>query len=373
MTNKYKITSGEVNEVVLNSPYVLADSPANLGQRAKQIKKYFYNFIYTLAEKINLHLEEINNAITSCEALISDLEKKDTELGNSIPAQVSTHNQAQDAHLDIRAKISELVNGHNQSALSHKDLREKILSLEKITELNYALSSGKSRVYTFDDTLEMLEFINGGNIISLGDILLIADPHSPDFTVFEIDSEKREGDIELSYEAISSGEIVPEAERSYFISSIRLISTNGNLETSRLAKKEELESLEDELYEYIERTDDTLACHTSELLGKENAIIKEENSEGSVEILTNHEYNLGLRGSISLTLSSSSGIESILNFISGESPTTIDAPSELIFQGDDTLNGVFYPISHRIYEINIKDVLGVLIARVLATDYEVME
>ena len=63
LSDRFKITGGEVNEVILNSPYSLADSPAALGQKASQTKRYFYQFIKTLAEKINLHLGEIDTEL----------------------------------------------------------------------------------------------------------------------------------------------------------------------------------------------------------------------------------------------------------------------------------------------------------------------
>ena len=372
MSDKFKITETEINEVVLNSPYSLADSPASLGQRAKQIKKYFYSFIYTLAEKINLHLDEIEDSILRGEALISELEGRAGELGDKIESQLAQHNVSGTAHADIRQKISEEINKHNQSALSHTDIQKRVEEIEKISRLAYAVSSGKSRVHTFDDVLEMLEFISQGEVF-VGDILLIADPHSPDFTVFEVGAQKRPDDIELGYQEVSSGELVPEPERSYFVNGTRLISTDGNLETSRLAKREELEKIEGELYEYIERNDDRLSEHEDLVNAKEDMLIKTENTGTSVEISKGHEYNLGQRSELSLSILPSEDFYAIINFRSGQVPTSLDAPADLIFQGDDTLDGAFYPVSNRIYEINVKEIMGAKIARVCATDYEVIE
>ena len=372
MSDKFKITNTEINEVVLNSPYSLADSPASMGQRAKQIKKYFYSFIYTLAEKINLHLGEIDEAILRAEELISELENKDGELGDKIDSVLLAHNESASAHADIRDKIGEEVRKHNQSLISHEDIRQRVKEIENISRLAYAVSSGKSRVHTFDDALEMLEFISQGQLY-LGDMLLIADPLSPDFTVFETDGEMRPGDTLLTYERVARGEVILEAEKSYFVNGARLISTEGNLETSRLAKKEELEEIAGELYGYIETTNECLEWHKSELDGKEEKLVKIENAGVSVDILSGHEYNLGLRSELSLGLTPAEGFYAIINFRSGKAPTAFDAPTQLVFQGDDTIDGALYPVSNRIYEINIKEIVGALIARVSASDYEVIE
>ena len=320
-----------------------------------------------------MHLGEIEDSIAECQALIDDLESKDLELGDSIGSQISAHNTSEKSHLDIRAKITEVIGKHSESALSHADIREKMRELEKALDSTYAIASGKSRVYTFYDILEMLEFLNSGVKVNLGDVLLVADPDSPDFTVYDVEAEARMDDIVLTYENVSSAEVMSRADKSYLVGNVRLISTEGNLETSRLAKREEIERIEGELYEYIERTDDALSSQQSAIECKENMLVKTTNSDTCVEILSNHEYDLGLREELYLSIMPSSGFSSIVNFRSGAKPTMLDVPLNLIFQGDDTLDGVLYPISNRIYEINIKEVLGVLIARVFATDYEVIE
>lgn len=373
MSEKFKLTNEEITEVILHSPYSLADSPASLGQRATQIKKYFYNYIYTLAKKINLHLGEIENAIEYCNDLISDLEIREAELGSYIGAQVLAHNDAETSHPDIREKILKTIATHNQGVASHMDIREKMRELEALSETSYALASGRSQVYTFDDVAEMLEHIDANEKISLGDVFLIADPHSPDFTVFGVGEQMREQDIELSYSLVSSGEIVPVAQKSYFVGGIRLISTEGNLETSCLAKKDELDRIEDELYAYIEKNDNALDMYERELANKEPSLVKQQSSEEIVPIFKGNEYNLGLRNELVLSVEHENGFEAIVNFRSGADATTLDAPASLIFQGDDCVDGVLYPISNRIYEISIKEVLGVLIAKVGACDYEVIE
>jgi hypothetical protein len=82
------------------------------------------------------------------------------------------------------------------------------------------------------------------------------------------------------------------------------------------------------------------------------------------------EYSFGLLDTLLISYEEGAFIEAIINLRSGETPPSIDAPASLVFEGDDTLDGLFYPVSNRVYEINIKTVLGVNIARVCATNYE---
>ncbi len=373
MSNNFKITDSEINQVVLHSPYSLADSPASLGQGASQVKKYFYDFIYTLAKKINLHLEDLASVLDSHRGLITELEKMDTALGGSIVTQLDSHNASELSHADIREKIDTELQRHNQGALSHNDIREKLDALLKKCELACSLASGKMKVYAFDDPLEMLEHLNTNEENRVGDIYLISDPTMPDFTLFEIDAQKRDEDIALDYDDISSGALALEPNKSYYFRGARLISSEGNLETSYLAKKEELDKIEAQLVEFIENATNTIATIQSALLKKENSMEYIENSAPSVVISNGNEYNLGTRTSILIEIEESDVFEAIFNFRTGTTEPSFDAPSELYFVGDDTLDGRLYPIDNRIYEVNIKRVCGVLIARVGAIDYEVIE
>lgn len=359
MSEKFKLTNEEITEVILHSPYSLADSPASLGQRATQIKKYFYDFIRTLAEKINLHMGEINTLLNEYEGIISELQKKDTSLGEAIVSQIAQHDQLDTSHGDIREKISA-----NYQALS-----QRLSELKAQNELALALASGKSRVSTFDDVIEMLDYINGGGEAGVGDIYLIADPASPDFTVFNVNVQKGDDDIALDSEKIASGELALYPDLSYFVGGVRLISSEGSLETSRLAKREELNDLEAELNSHEARID----IAEGELLKKESALITIENSGSNLLVENGYEYNLGTLTELTLSVSDSQCLDALINFKSGASATALDAPYELYFLGDDTLYGSFYPVSSRLYEISIKRVLGSLVARVGAVDYEVIE
>jgi excinuclease UvrABC helicase subunit UvrB len=119
--------------------------------------------------------------------------------------------------------------------------------------------------------------------------------------------------------------------------------------------------------------DDIISKINEELDTKEESLSKVESTEEMVLIESHSEYDLGLRTSVGLTLGEGDFDESIVNFRSGETATSFDAPSSLYFTGDDCLDGRLYPNKNRIYEINIKSVMGIYVARVGACDYEVIE
>ena len=88
---------------------------------------------------------------------------------------------------------------------------------------------------------------------------------------------------------------------------------------------------------------------------------------------TKTEHNLGLRTSVNLTLADTieSDFECIVNFRSGASATIFEC-SGISFAGDDCIGGTLYPISNRLYEINIKNIGGAIIGRVGACDYAIL-
>jgi hypothetical protein len=57
-----------------------------------------------------------------------------------------------------------------------------------------------------------------------------------------------------------------------------------------------------------------------------------------------------------------------VNFKTGAISPSFDSNESIIYTQDDTLDGDLYPVANRIYEINIKNVMGALIAVVNATD-----
>ncbi len=391
MKDKYKITEEEINQTILHSPFSLVDSPSETGLKAKQIKKYFYEFIRFFAYKINMHLGELGETLSNYDELnltvdnvlkdiglidekITSLEEKDTELGSGIVASVSAHNQSSESHPELQKKIEADISSHNASMVAHTDIREGLRTILNKLEVTYSLASGKSRVYSCEDVIEALETINKEEMCK-GDLLLVADSSLPDFTVFETGlTSMPKGSLELDYNEIASGEMIPEAGKSYYYNGVRLISTIGNVETNLLAKNEDLEELENAFWENIEAVKKDLDAIENTLVKKEEKLEKVESTASEITLEAHEEYNLGLVTALELALPEETvGLEAIVNFRTGATVPTFDSPSELVFSGDDTYEGRFYPITNRLYEINIKEVLGVLVAKVGTTDYEVIE
>ena len=380
MKEKYKITEEEINQTILHSPYSLADSPASVGLKAKQIKKYFYEFIRFFANKINIHLNDLGETLENydelCQAfeLIPDLQEKDNELGEKIIELLSAHDGEAAAHPYLKEKISNDISSHNGSVLSHADIRKLVKSIEEKLDVAYSLASGKSRVFSCEDVVSVLEAIDE-NEICKGDLLLVADPQMPDFTVFEIGLPTvPSGSVELDYSSISSGEIQLEAGKSYYYNGVRMISSVGTLETNLLAKNKDLEELENSFFVHKENTESRIEDAENTLLQKEDKTKKKIYTSGSVTLEGGTEYDLGTLTELIISLPEGvNELEAFLVFRTGATVPTVDAPASLIFSGDDTYGGRFYPIAHRIYEISVKEVMGVLSARVGATDFEVIE
>ncbi len=369
MSERFKITGSEVNEVILKSPYSLADSPAALGQGAAQTKRYFYQFIKTLAEKINLHLGEIDLAITEGEGEISEAYERISELAKNADTALNEHNVDESAHADIRREIIDEKNSHNKSATAHEDIREVINALDTELKVALALASGKSRVVSFGDEVELFEYALQD--AGVGDILLLEDPNLPDFTVFGVGVDKKEGDIELDMNDIATGtELLP--NKKYFIGGVRLVSSQGHLEASLFAKKDELNEQRAFFLGVLETVDAHLYSLEKAVNGKEAAVAKHTLAGESVTLENMNEYHLGTVTNLTVSVVENEFFEAILCFKTGSGEISVDAPSDLLFVGDDTLEGRFYPVPKRLYEISVKSVSGVLLARVGSVDYEVI-
>ena len=91
MSQDYKLSQEEINKTLLLSPYSLSDSPRDWGLKAKEIKKYFYQFITYFAERLNLKLEDISKALW-------ELDLKDSQLAEAIESSISEHDSSQLSH-----------------------------------------------------------------------------------------------------------------------------------------------------------------------------------------------------------------------------------------------------------------------------------
>ena len=376
----YKITEEEINQTILHSPYSLADSPAEAGLKAKQIKKYFYEFIRFLAGKINIHLNDLGvtlenyDELSQAFELIPELFEKDIELGSQIDKSLTAHNTGALSHPVLLEKIESDIEAHNQGAFAHKDIRTSIKAIIDKLDVAYSLASGKNRVYSCEDVLDVLEAIDRNEIFK-GDLLLVADSSMPDFTVFETDLKGMpDSCVELDYVSVSNGETDFVAGKGYYYKGVRMIASVGTLETGLLAKSEELEALEDEFILYKSDSSKRLEGVERSLALKEDAFNKVSSASSQIALDTKTEYSLGLVTELSIALPESpSGLEAIVNFRTGAQAPSFDAPASLVFSGDDCSGGRFYPATHRLYEINVKEVMGILSARVGATDFEVIE
>lgn len=369
LSDRFKITGSEVNEVILNSPYSLADSPASLGQKSSQTKRFFYQFIKTLADKINLHLGEIDEEMNGASLEIDESFDRIAELGEAAALALSEHDASENAHMLIQQKIIDEKNGHNQSASAHGDIRNELKELGDALEVAMVLASGKNQVVSFGDEMELFEYATSS--ARVGDILLLEDNDLPDFTVFGVGVSKKEGDISLDMNDIATGAAL-EPNKKYFIDGVRLVSSEGRLEATIFAKKDELDEQKSYIVSVTEALDERLKSAESELAKKENATSKHTVTGESVVLENMNEYHLGTVSSLTIDAGEDEFFESILCFKTGSGEVSVDAPEELLFVGDDTLEGRFYPVPKRLYEISVKRVSGVLLARVGSCDYEVI-
>lgn len=369
MSQKYKITDDEINQTILHSPYSLSDSPVRSGLKALQIKKYFYEFIRFFAEKINLHLSEIEKAFEATDKKLQELNEKDNSLGNAIVSKINTHNSASNAHSTL---LKSTINEHDTSNSAHRDIRLLMQYYEDKLNVAYALASGKQMVYPCQSVVEALEQIGVRPNIKVGDLFLVADDGQIDFTVFEVGQKAPfPDDIAITYNEVANGEITLVAGKIYYFNGYRLLASTGTLETGLLAKQEELDELESAFWENANNVKSMLI----ELEGAKENVITRETATGTQLTLESHkEYNFGIATELKIVLpSDTSELEAIINFRSASTPTSFDAPSKIIFKGDDTIGGRLYPVANRLYEVNIKSVTGVLVARVGACDYEVIK
>ena len=379
MGKNFKITEEEINHTILRSPYSLADSPSRQGMTPAQIKRYFYEFIRFLAEKINGHLDEIGTDADATSEQIEDLKEMDTFISRVSSENLASHNVGTAAHEDIRKKIGTDIGKHNTNSFAHIDIRDEIKVVKDKACAAFSLASGRQRVYPCQDLMELCDVLSSEKP-SPGDMILVLDPSVCDFIVYEsgvssaAEYANNPYDIRVTVSDIANGEVEFEPSKVYYVDGTRIYATQGTLETGLLAKNEALEELKALFLENVDVVSTALSDVNDTLLTKETALKTEESVNEKVTIKSSTEYNLGLRTSVVLEIDEPSDFdEAIVNFRAGETPTSFDAPSNLYFSGDDCLDGRLYPNKNRIYEINVKSVMGIYVARVGACDFTVVE
>lgn len=379
-----KISEETKNKILLYSAQTLPDRPGERGMKAQDTKAFFYKYIGVLIEEINTVLANIINGVSSdinahdalegahpfLLKLISDLQTRDVELGNSIGNQIGLHNASGDAHSDIREKIASSIGKHNSSDEAHGDIRELITALNTLARDAYNLASGKSKVHPCENVVDLFEQIDNGTLVfNVGDMVIFKDTNLPDFAVFAIGQEAKPAD-----DIYLSPETIVEEKKSYYCEGITFVALESGIDTSKLASTSDLMQMWQDLISAINELGSRVVDAENELLTKEDAIVQVESTASELLLASHTEYNLGLITELKVSLpENTDDLEVIINFRCGVTAPSLDMPNEILFQGDDTLDGRLYPITNRLYEINIKKVMGIIIAKVGAADYEVIE
>lgn len=381
---KYEINEETLNKILLYTARSLPDRPGERGMKAEDIKGYFYKFIGILVKAINTELSKVDSGVGEGISThniredahsyllerIENLVSKDVELGDSIGDQIDLHNASGDAHSDIRKKIASSIGEHNSSGEAHGDIREQITALDTLARDAHNLATGKSKVHPCENVVDLFEQIDNGTLVfNVGDMVIFKDTNLPDFAVFAIGQEaKPANDIYLSSETIV------EEKKSYYCEGITFVALESGIDTSKLASTSDLMQMWQDLISTINELGSRVVGAENELLTKEDAIVQMESTASELLLASHTEYNLGLITELKVSLpENTDGLEVIINFRCGVTAPSLDMPNEILFQGDDTLDGRLYPITNRLYEINIKKVMGIIIAKVGAADYEVIE
>ncbi len=207
MSDKYIITKEEINQILLHSPYALSLAPSKNGMSGEQTKKYFYDFIPVLVEKLNFKMKDVELSEIANEKMVDEIWEAINTLGADIVSAMSKATQA------------------------------------------YNLASGKSKVYVwgnvrhlFGDILNSLN--NEANNLRVGDFILITEKGFPDFIVSSSPDDVKippNGYVSVTAENYLDVEI-KEGTAYAFLNGFSLIGIESGIDTSVFATKEELTS-----------------------------------------------------------------------------------------------------------------------------------
>ena len=379
----YRITDEEQEKVKLYTAKALPDNPTERGMSPATIKKFFYKFLEPLFQVLNSHLGQIEGGITDALSehdaseiahdyilnLIRDLQVQNTEQGTAITEHYSGVEQALS---NLSSEIDGDVGAHDTSKSAHSDIRALINNVLEKANNAYNLASGKAKVYPVDSAEDMIALL--GKEINIGDKFVIAEAKVPDFTLFakNYEYDNQENVTDISAENIHTYQF--KIGRNYFYDGYLLVPSESGIDTSLFATAIQLqktEALLNEIYDEFTQYQDEMAASIGELEPK--ATVRTETAE-AVMLANDTEFNLGLRTSVILNLPAQipSDFECIVNFRAGATATSFDSPDEIIFSQDDCLDGKLYPVSNRLYEINIKRVGEYIIAKVGACDYAIL-
>ena len=217
MENKYQLTQEEINKILRRSPYSLGSSPAESGLGAEQIKRYFYDFIYYMAENLNLHLKDVGTDLVALEEGSRALQREVEELLTN----------------ELRAHVT------NSDA--HPDIREAADGASALAQAAYNLASGKSKVYINTSFgFAVMELQNES--LKHGDFIMVIDKGCPDFVVVD---RCNFGDaaIEIDPVDLANGNLPsPQVGGRYRLNGIdlELLAIESGIDTGSFLKKSDL-------------------------------------------------------------------------------------------------------------------------------------
>lgn len=389
MSKEFLLTDEEINDTILHSPYIMPSSPYERGQGAEQVKKYFYEFIRFFADILNVHLSRIEGESERLDASVAeqreDLLSHDVsdlahqalvgglrEAVSKAVSSLNSHDQSENAHKALVQSLVTSLTEHNQDQTSHSDIREQISALNELSQNAYNIAMGKSKVVPLECIEDMLEYLDQNQAFS-GDVFIFEEENVPDFTYFGQCSSS-DGLIVLTYDEYASGSVDIKAGKSYFYNGKKLVASESGFDISTLARAAELARIETELSEEISGLESRLS--NLELLADSHERKKTyvTSTDGKVVLEARTEYDLGLQSALTIALPDviENDYYSILSFRSGANATELSCDEGIYFSGDDCLNGMLYPITKRLYEINVKRVCSLVIAKVSAVDCEVI-
>ena len=222
MSDKFKITGDEINQILMHSPYALSNSLNGSGLGADEIRKYFYDFITVLVKKLNIHLGEVEVGDEELIQLIN-------QASEAWAQKFNAHDVGETVHMDIRNLIAEL---KGELAKQTKTLTET----SKKARDAYDLALGKPKVHVVSSFYIMVaDLISTGAYP--GDIYLILEKNTPDFIV--LSNKKEEGAVELTRESLNSLP-TPSVGAVYYIEGISVAGIESGIDTSAFATKGEL-------------------------------------------------------------------------------------------------------------------------------------
>lgn len=283
MSGKYIITGEDVNKILAHSPFALSDSPYKKGMGAGQIKKYFYDFITVLAEKLNIHLNDfesdVNQAISDLEVSMtenkteneSQLNKAIEHTVTDILAKLGEHEVGENTHADIRTYISDIETVLDDALL-------EITRSKNLAQNAYDLAAGKSKVHVvkdFRDMFGMFQYVE----TNVGDFVLATDKNCPDFVI--VDSSYKAIAVKISSEDVKTGNLEAptvgelyyyEFEQSDAVKEKVVLAIEGGVDLYKYATIEELQIIANGLGSVLEGKQDKLTFDKTPTKDSENPL-----------------------------------------------------------------------------------------------------